>query len=393
MTDVHQWDPAAANNNAASPAGFPENMAFGGVNDSAREVMAAAHRLYLDRRGDLVSGGAADAQTLTSNAGYSSLFDGLALRFTAGFANTGAATLNVDALGAQSIVRPNGDSLEAGDIVADGIYDVSYDAGNTRFVLVGSAPVLTQGTKRLTSTTTATLASTAHALQIGATTGPNLRGDREGLQAVDNGVAVSLRLQRNGGTVTVGDTAAENLIFQAAASGVLIQADDAGTPTTLVFQGAGGNMRLGPTTGANMEVQPASFQADNNGTPQNLDINPAGGDVTIDGGGTFTARLAVTDLGGVRSVTGNDSLSSADRGMVMYCTGSGNMTFDINTGLGGLLQNSSHFVLVNNRSAGGQVDFSGGTATILGATTALNAGETAQFFLVATDTWAVLVTS
>ena len=44
MTDIKTWSTTAANNNAASPDGFPEGMPPSGVNNSAREVMAAIRR-------------------------------------------------------------------------------------------------------------------------------------------------------------------------------------------------------------------------------------------------------------------------------------------------------------------------------------------------------------
>jgi len=46
MTDIKAWATSAASNNAASPNGFPEGMAPSGVNDSAREIMAAVRRWY-----------------------------------------------------------------------------------------------------------------------------------------------------------------------------------------------------------------------------------------------------------------------------------------------------------------------------------------------------------
>ena len=48
MSDISQWDPAAANNNATPPDGWPENMARNNVNNSARENMAATRRWYED---------------------------------------------------------------------------------------------------------------------------------------------------------------------------------------------------------------------------------------------------------------------------------------------------------------------------------------------------------
>lgn len=46
MADVSAWSTTASSNNSVSPDGFPENMAPSGVNDSAREVMAAVARWY-----------------------------------------------------------------------------------------------------------------------------------------------------------------------------------------------------------------------------------------------------------------------------------------------------------------------------------------------------------
>jgi len=46
MSDIKTWSAAAASNNVASPNGFPEGMPPSGVNDSAREVMAAVRRWY-----------------------------------------------------------------------------------------------------------------------------------------------------------------------------------------------------------------------------------------------------------------------------------------------------------------------------------------------------------
>jgi hypothetical protein len=46
VSDIKSWSASAASNNAASPNGFPEGMAPSGVNDSARETMAAVRRWY-----------------------------------------------------------------------------------------------------------------------------------------------------------------------------------------------------------------------------------------------------------------------------------------------------------------------------------------------------------
>lgn len=44
MSNISTWSTTAASNNSAAPNGFPENMAPSGVNDAARETMAAVRR-------------------------------------------------------------------------------------------------------------------------------------------------------------------------------------------------------------------------------------------------------------------------------------------------------------------------------------------------------------
>ncbi len=46
MSDLKSWNNAAGNNISASPNGWPEGMSPSGVNDSAREMMAAIRRWY-----------------------------------------------------------------------------------------------------------------------------------------------------------------------------------------------------------------------------------------------------------------------------------------------------------------------------------------------------------
>lgn len=48
MANIETWSTTAALNNSASPNGWPENMSSAGLNDSARELMAAAKRWYDD---------------------------------------------------------------------------------------------------------------------------------------------------------------------------------------------------------------------------------------------------------------------------------------------------------------------------------------------------------
>lgn len=140
--NVSAWSTTASSNDGAdSTIGTLNNNQYGtSVDDWTKGVMAAVKKYVLDTDGGLTSGGTADAQTLTTNRSISAGHQaaGFSLRFKAGsgLTNTGAATLNVDGLGAVAIKRMNGDALSAGDIVAGGIYDVAFDG--TNYILLGA---------------------------------------------------------------------------------------------------------------------------------------------------------------------------------------------------------------------------------------------------------------
>jgi hypothetical protein len=91
---------------------------------------------------------------------------GLTLQFLAGNTNTGASTLNVNGLGAQSIVGPTGSALTAGAIVAGTVISVVYNG--TAFQLVG----LTNNSSSLTSPVTISAPSSGNvALTVNGVTG------------------------------------------------------------------------------------------------------------------------------------------------------------------------------------------------------------------------------
>lgn len=87
--------------------------------------------------------------------------DGDEVIFFATHTNTGAATLEVDGLGAKSIVRADGNALTANDIQNGLLYVMRYDATNSRYQLVGpSTSYLTD----ITASEAAAAASAAAAL-------------------------------------------------------------------------------------------------------------------------------------------------------------------------------------------------------------------------------------
>ena len=140
MTDVNQWNVTDASNNGTPPAGAPEGMAPSGVNDVMRAIMGGVARLFADTNSTLDSGGSSNAYTLTPNQTFSAYARGDWFVFEANHTNTGAATMNVSALGAQSILNPDGGELSAGAITSGGVYTIFYDGTNFQLLGGASAP-------------------------------------------------------------------------------------------------------------------------------------------------------------------------------------------------------------------------------------------------------------
>lgn len=129
-----------ANNNNAPPNGFPEGMAFSGVNDSARAIMAAMKRFWNRIQGGYASSNVGNAYSLDYVSDLAAYVTGERYSFRANAANTGAATLNIDGLGAKAIKKMTAvgkADLAAGDIQSSQPVTVEYDS--TDMVMVTPA--------------------------------------------------------------------------------------------------------------------------------------------------------------------------------------------------------------------------------------------------------------
>lgn len=109
-----------------------------------RATLALLARFYADLGGVVTVGGSANAITVTSASTYQALESGLVIAFKASSANTTAATLNLDGLGAKAI-RLSGDVALAGnEIKANGryliMYDAAYNAAAGAWVLMDAEP-------------------------------------------------------------------------------------------------------------------------------------------------------------------------------------------------------------------------------------------------------------
>lgn len=151
MADIYDWSTTAADNDDAdSLVNWLEGQTPGSVNNSARAMMKRVAEFLDDLGGVGTVGGTADALTLTSAIG--ALASGKVVAFKAASANTGAATINVNSLGAKAIRRKGDTALSANDILANGryiaVYDTAYNSAAGAWVLLNpeyAATNLTQG--------------------------------------------------------------------------------------------------------------------------------------------------------------------------------------------------------------------------------------------------------
>lgn len=77
-----------------------------------------------------------DAYAITLSPAPAAYVTGMVFRFKAGTANTGAATLNVNGLGAKAIVKRYNVALATGDILAGQLVEVEYDSTGNNFQML-----------------------------------------------------------------------------------------------------------------------------------------------------------------------------------------------------------------------------------------------------------------
>jgi len=137
MAEIKDYSVTADDNDSASPNGMPEGMAPSGVNNSWRESFARVKRWYEDIQGAKTTTGSSNAYVLAAARTVAAYAAGDAYMFKANHTCTAAgSTLNVDSVGAKSIVTPAGAALGAGDITSGGIYIVAYEATADKFMLL-----------------------------------------------------------------------------------------------------------------------------------------------------------------------------------------------------------------------------------------------------------------
>lgn len=102
------------------------NSRFAGV-ETGFSLLPPPLFLYEDRITYSVDTGAVNAYVATPSVALTAYNEGVRIRLKATNTNTGVSTLNVSGLGVKQIVRTDGSPLQAGDVVAGQIMDLTYD--------------------------------------------------------------------------------------------------------------------------------------------------------------------------------------------------------------------------------------------------------------------------
>lgn len=196
-TGIRNYDTVANNNTDIAGVDIDEGMAMNLVNNAMRAMSAELKKLLNDISGKLVSGGAADVQTLTSESALTAYSDGVHFTFIAGFTNTGATTLNVNAIGAKKVLKGAGTALAAGDITAGmwcGVsYDASADGGNGAWMLVApnlASIISAAGAATLTNKTIDAASNTISNLAVSMFAAAAIVTEAEGIASSDNDTSI-----------------------------------------------------------------------------------------------------------------------------------------------------------------------------------------------------------
>lgn len=110
------------------------NTRFNGVS-AGFDLLPPPSYIAEDRSTYSVDTGVANAYIATPPTAITAYNAGLRVRLKAANANTGASTVNVSGLGVKQIVRSDGSALQAGDIVAGQILDLTYDGTAFRLAM------------------------------------------------------------------------------------------------------------------------------------------------------------------------------------------------------------------------------------------------------------------
>lgn len=132
MADItsNTWSEADSDNTQPSPNGLPPGILPSELGASVRAVMGAVKRSHSRSNVMVTSTGTGNAYAISYSVGPAAYVKGEVYRFFAHVTNTGAATLNINALGTRALLRTDGSAVASGEIVAGQVVSVVFDGVN-----------------------------------------------------------------------------------------------------------------------------------------------------------------------------------------------------------------------------------------------------------------------
>lgn len=136
MTDyiAADWTELSAGNTSSSPNGIQGSYSPSQIAPILREMRGAAKRNFVRSNPIYTTTGTANALVLTYIAGPVSYQKGEIYRSFAHIANTGSVTININGLGAKSLLSYRGEPLAAGQIAVGDVLEFVFDGTSFRLL-------------------------------------------------------------------------------------------------------------------------------------------------------------------------------------------------------------------------------------------------------------------
>ncbi|WP_156462619.1 hypothetical protein [Rhizobium sp. Leaf262] len=258
MADISasNWNEQDVLNNSAAPNGLPKGAQPSAVQLVTTDTRGAVKRFWNRINSFYTTTGTTSALILTMQVAPAGYVKGERLAFFSSQSNTGAMTLNVNGLGAKSILQQDGAALAPGQIVAGSATTVIYDGAAFRLENYASNPKFS---------------GTVSADAVSATT---ITGTLSG-----NGAGITAINASNIATGTIADTR-----LPATMSGKSFTTDVSINQTLSVGTTNGGGIEVGRTNGT---ASPAfiDFHTSATAVDYNVRLNATGD--TANAGGTL----------------------------------------------------------------------------------------------------------
>lgn len=139
---IRDYSATAGDNTAIEGIGLSDAMLANALDNAIRQQMADSANFLLDIAKPTDTTGAANVYALSTGGTVSAYADKVRLAFRANFTNTGAATMNVDTLGAVDLKVYTAAGVAnplAGQIQSGGVYDMLYVDALGDFVVLNPA--------------------------------------------------------------------------------------------------------------------------------------------------------------------------------------------------------------------------------------------------------------